>query len=166
MGCSIYSYCLSLSVDTPEKAATSTTTVPRGVVRRVMAKLEKSDGKGEGHYRKRALPLYYAMSRTRANICSVCSNILPPSSLYFSAVSGSLYLAYLPVWHRPTTAILGLKWTPLREKYRASHSHPRKARVHYGSYNLSISLARRKIPSLLKTMLVRTRVVQLFANFT
>ncbi|EZA58317.1 hypothetical protein X777_01274, partial [Ooceraea biroi] len=41
--------------------------------------LEEPDGKGEGHYRKRALPLYYAMSRTRANICSVCSNILPPN---------------------------------------------------------------------------------------
>ncbi|KYM89898.1 hypothetical protein ALC53_02210 [Atta colombica] len=72
-----------------------------------MARLEKSDGKGEGHYRKRALPLYYAMSRTRANICSVCSNILQPSNPHFSAVSGSLCLAYLPVWHRPTTAILG-----------------------------------------------------------
>ncbi|KYM96958.1 hypothetical protein ALC62_12335 [Cyphomyrmex costatus] len=50
-----------------------------------MARLEKSDGKGEGHYRKRALPLYYAMSRTRTNICSVCSNILP-SSPHFSAL--------------------------------------------------------------------------------
>ncbi|KYN45187.1 hypothetical protein ALC56_00437 [Trachymyrmex septentrionalis] len=81
-----------------------------------MARLEKSDGKGEGHYRKRALPLYYAMSRTRANICSVCSNILPPSNPHFSAVSGFLCLAYLPVWHRPTSATLGQKWTPLRER--------------------------------------------------
>ncbi|KYN15487.1 hypothetical protein ALC57_12272 [Trachymyrmex cornetzi] len=58
-----------------------------------MARLEKSNGKGEGHYRKRALPLYYAMSRTRANICSVCSNILQPSNPHFSAVSGTIYMA-------------------------------------------------------------------------
>lgn len=44
---------------------------------RTQSSLKSQSCEVEGHYRKRALPLYYAISRVRASICSICSNILP-----------------------------------------------------------------------------------------